>query len=135
MALKYFLLPIFLLRSFTASAQTEKTPTSTRLSHQKVFTHVEEMPKAQYDVTAFLANHLSFSAPDSDCVLNKIVVQFVVAADGTIIDPKVTRSANMDCNTEILRVFKLMPPWKPGRQNGQNVATRFTLPIILEPAR
>lgn len=43
----------------------------------------------------------------------------------TIISPKL----GYGLEEEALRVVKRMPRWMPGRVNGQNVKTRFTLPI------
>ena len=58
-----------------------------------------------------------------------VYVSFVVGKDGTINDVKVLRGISADCDKEAVRVVQMMPPWKPGKQNGKAVFVRFNLPI------
>lgn len=57
-------------------------------------------------------------------------VQFVVDEDGSIKDSKVLRSVDKDMDAEALRLINIMPKWKPGRQKGQPVAVKFTVPVM-----
>ena len=34
-----------------------------------------------------------------------------------------------ECNEEAVRVIEIMPPWKPGKQNGKPVSVYFNMPI------
>lgn len=63
---------------------------------------------------------------------NKIYVQFTVASDGTIKNPKILKGINTTLDNEAIRVVKLMPKWKPVQQNGKPVSTVVNLPIKLE---
>ncbi|MDR2556606.1 MAG: energy transducer TonB, partial [Bacteroidales bacterium] len=56
-------------------------------------------------------------------------IQFVVGRDGTIRDITVMRSPDPVFDREAVRVVQKMPKWIPGRQHGQAVTVRFTLPI------
>ena len=60
----------------------------------------------------------------------QVVIQFVVTKNGKIIDPKVVKSVSPSLDAEAIRIINLMPDWTPGKQkNGQEVNSRFTLPV------
>ncbi len=59
-----------------------------------------------------------------------IIVNFVVEKDGSVSNIRVIRG--IDCKAaeeEAIRVVKMMPKWKPGRQQGRPVRVYFNLPI------
>ena len=62
-------------------------------------------------------------------IQGKVIVQFVVNKDGSIVDPKVVRSLDPSCDKEALRVIKNMPKWNPGRNMGRPVRVKFTAPV------
>ncbi len=49
----------------------------------------------------------------------KVIVQFVVNKDGSIVDLVVVRSVHPYLDKEVFRVIKTMPKWKPGKQRGK----------------
>lgn len=57
------------------------------------------------------------------------MVSFVVDKDGSICEAKIVKSVSPDLDAEALRVINLMPKWRPGRQSGEVVRVRYTLPI------
>ena len=58
-----------------------------------------------------------------------VFVQFIVGRDGSVTDIKTLRGVSVECDKEAERVVSLMPKWKPGKINGENVAVRFVLPL------
>jgi len=63
-------------------------------------------------------------------VTANMTVSFVVDPSGKVRDAKVMgepRGYGLD--EEALRVISAMPDWLPGRQNGQNVAVQFRMPV------
>jgi periplasmic protein TonB len=56
-------------------------------------------------------------------------VKFVVNANGEVTGAEIVQSGGHDFDKEVLRVIGKMPKWKPGRQNGKNVAVYFTQPV------
>lgn len=63
-------------------------------------------------------------------VEGKIFVQFIVNKEGKISDVQtVGAHKGAGLEEEAMRVVKMMPNWKPGKQNGEQVAVRFNLPI------
>ena len=59
----------------------------------------------------------------------RVFVQFVVNTDSTITDVNVIKSVNPHLDEEAVRVVKAMPKWNPGKQRGEPVRVRFTLPV------
>ncbi len=58
-----------------------------------------------------------------------VYVSFVVETDGSITQAKVVRGIFKPLDEEAVRVVKMMPNWKPGKQKGKPVRVRFKVPI------
>ncbi|MDE6689341.1 MAG: TonB family protein, partial [Prevotella sp.] len=59
----------------------------------------------------------------------RVVVSFIIAADGTVQQTEIKRSVSPLLDAEALRVVNAMPKWKPGQQDGKDVAVKYTLPV------
>jgi TonB family protein len=59
----------------------------------------------------------------------RVYISFIVTETGKISDPKIMRSLYPSLDAEAIRILKLMPNWKPGKQNGLPVKTSMSLPI------
>jgi len=99
----------------------------------EIFVIVEEMPEFPGGEKArleFFANNIVYPqmAKETD-VKGLVVVQFVVNEDGSISDIKLLRTIGGGCDEEALRVIKLMPKWKAGKQNNKEVRVIFNMPI------
>jgi protein TonB len=99
----------------------------------QIFTVVEQQPEFQggYEsMMGFIKKNMRYPASARRMgVDGTVYVQFVVGKDGAISEVKTIRGISADCDKEAERVVKMMPPWKPGRQNGKPVFVRFVLPI------
>ena len=62
-------------------------------------------------------------------VQGRVIVQFVVNKDGSISNDTVVRSVDPLLDAEAIRVVRNMPNWTPGKQKGEAVRVRFTLPV------
>jgi periplasmic protein TonB len=80
-------------------------------------------------LSRFLANNLT--APEDMEPGQKVVVQirFIVDVDGSISKLEVVKSGGNAYDREVIRVFKKMPRWNPGSQNGHPVTIAFTQPV------
>ncbi len=98
-----------------------------------IFTIVEqqaEFPGGFEGMSKFLTKNVKYpAAPRRMGISGTVFVSFVVDKEGVISDPQVVKGIHTDCDKEAIRVVKLMPPWKPGKQNGRAVKSRFVLPI------
>lgn len=62
-------------------------------------------------------------------IQGRVTLQFVVAATGKVINPRVVRGVDPLLDAEAVRVVNSMPIWIPGKQGGKAVNVRYTLPI------
>ncbi len=63
-------------------------------------------------------------------IQGRVVVDFVVGADGMVRSPKVIRSVSPDLDAEAVRVIGTMPQWAPGKnEKGEAVSCHFTIPV------
>ena len=65
-------------------------------------------------------------------VQGRVVVQFVVDEDGSIITPKIVRSIEPSLDEEALRIIKMLPRWRPGALNGKVVKVKYTVPVAFK---
>lgn len=61
----------------------------------------------------------------------KMLVEFVIDKDGSIVDINVTKDLGYGTDKEIIRVLKKCPKWIPGMQNGKNVRVFYRLPLSI----
>jgi TonB family protein len=59
----------------------------------------------------------------------RVLVRFIIEEDGTVSDAKVVQRVSDELDAEALRVVSAMPKWTPGRQNGQPVRVKYTMPV------
>lgn len=64
-----------------------------------------------------------------NAIQGKVIIQFVVGKTGSIEDVKVVRGVEPSIDKEAVRVVKSMPKWIPGKQGGNAVKVRYTLPV------
>lgn len=99
----------------------------------KIFTVVEQQPEFNGGYEAmmnFLKKNIRYPASARRMgVDGTVYVSFVVSKDGSISEVKVVRGLSADLDKEAVRVVSMMPPWRPGKQNGKPVFVRFVLPI------
>ena len=63
----------------------------------------------------------------------RAICQFVVEKDGSISNAEIVRSSGYQLlDVEAMRVVLNMPNWSSGKQNGDSVRVKFTLPIVFK---
>lgn len=117
--------PLAVVQDTVKKSKQEETP---------VFMVVEEMPEYPGGLKAcmeFLARNIKYPTLAFEAKKEgRVIVQFVVDKDGSIIEQKVVHSVEPSLDAEALRVIGLMPKWKPGKQRGQNVRVQFSMPVV-----
>ena len=90
-----------------------------------------EYPGGPNEMMKYLQENIKYpqSAKDNK-IEGRVFVTFVVEKDGSITNATVLRGIDKECDAEALRVVSSMPKWNPGQQDGKNVRTQFTIPII-----
>ena len=99
----------------------------------ETFTVVEQMPEYPGGMKAlmgYLAENIQYPAECQRAgIQGRVIVQFVVKADGSLDNFEIKRSVNPLLDAEALRVIKTTPKWKPGTQHGKPVDVKFTIPV------
>ncbi len=54
---------------------------------------------------------------------------FIVEADGSITDPIIVQGVDESLDSEVIRLFRLLPDFIPGKKDGRNVRVQFNLPV------
>ena len=102
--------------------------------NQKVFDVVEQMPEypgGQAALFEYLSKNIKYPADaEKKKVEGKVFVTFVVDSDGKITDVSLLKKVFPSLDAEAIRVISAMPNWIPGKQKGQAVRVKYTVPIM-----
>ena len=120
-------------------------------TQDEIFWVVEQMPEfpgGDEAMFKYLSDNLSYPQNAREAgIQGKVMVGFVVEADGSITEVKtirffpitdskekskpvtLTMVLQKELEDEAIRVIKAMPTWTPGKQRGRNVRVAYRLPI------
>ena len=119
-----------------AAVEVKYTPVEVEeeeVEEEQIFQIVEEaasFPGGIGECMKWLGKNIKYpTISQENGVQGRVIVQFVVNRDGTIVDAKVVRGVDPYLDKEALRVVNMMPKWTPGKQRGKAVRCQFTLPV------
>ena len=120
-------------------------------TQDEIFWVVEQMPEfpgGDEAMFKYLSDNLSYPQNAREAgIQGKVMVGFVLEADGSITEVKtirffpitdskekskpvtLTMVLQKELEDEAIRVVKAMPKWTPGKQRGRNVRVAYRLPI------
>ena len=111
-------------------------PTSANNNNEEqgeIFQVVEELPEypgGMDELMKFMQTNIRYPKEAQERGLQgRVIVQFVVNKDGSICDEHIVKSVDPQLDAEALRIVRSMPNWTPGKQRGEPVRVRFTLPV------
>ena len=108
--------------------ESEGTPDS-----NKAYDVVDEMPQFPGGPSAlfeFISKNIQYPKEAEDANLQgRVIVSFVVEKDGSVSNAKVVRPIDPLLDAEALRVVNSMPKWIPGKQNGEAIRIKYTVPV------
>ncbi len=107
----------------------QKSSNTSQESQEKVYDVVEEMPSFPGGQLALMQYLYPFEAQENG-VQGRVIINFVVEDDGSISHVKVAKSADPALDREAMRVVETMPKWIPGKQNGECVRVRYSVPVV-----
>jgi protein TonB len=100
----------------------------------KIFFVVEENPEYPGGNPAlykFINENLVYpSEAQKNNIQGRVILKFVVNPDGSVDRIEVLRGIDPSLDNEAIRVVKIMPKFKPGKQGGVPVPVWFTLPVL-----
>lgn len=103
---------------------------------EKIYDVVDQMPEFSNGHAA-LFEYLSKSIryPEEarkKSAQGRVIATFVVEKDGSISNARVVKSVDPLLDAEALRVVNAMPSWNPGKQNGEAVRVKYTVPVAFK---
>ena len=108
-------------------------PVKPKEEENKVFDVVEQMPSFPGGMNAlmdYLRKAIKYPpVAEENGIQGRVVCTFVVERDGSVTDVRVAKSVDPSLDKEAVRVVSAMPKWIPGKQNGQSVRVKYTLPV------
>lgn len=119
----FFSLVLGIALSFTSTVQAQEIVKST----------VDEMPVPPGGITGltnYMIQNLTYpSAAKEANVQGMVVVSFIVTAEGKVEQVEVLRGIGSGCDEEAVRVISNSGIWTPGKNGGNAVAVKMTLPV------
>ena len=100
----------------------------------KTFTTVEIKPEfpdgGDKGLLEYISKNIRYpEAAMKNNIQGRVVLQFVIKADGSIGEGKVLRSKGPELDAEAIRVIKSLPKFIPGKVAGKPVNVWYTIPV------
>lgn len=101
---------------------------------QGVCVLVQEMPRFEGgDLTTFynwVRSHVNYPTECQQAgVGGRVIVEFLVEADGTVTYTSTLRSPHRLLEEEVIRILGMSPKWTPAMLDGEGMPVKFTLPV------
>lgn len=113
-----------------------KTQVKSKTKDDEPLRVAEEMPQypgGSEQLMKYLFDHIKYpKSAENKLIEGRVIVQFVVSKDGSVVNPVVVKSVNTDLDNEALRVVKEMPKWTPGKTKGKPVSVFYTVPVMFK---
>lgn len=95
---------------------------------------VEELPEFPGGMSEFVTWLTTAIRYPRSAQLKKIqgtvMISFVVEKDGSITNYKYVKKASSALDYEAMRVIRIMPKWKPGKDHGKTCRTVVAVPVV-----
>ena len=116
--------------------EVQRIEETKRPEPEKIFTSADEQPYfpgGQQGLMNWLASNLQYpKRSQQNDIQGRVIVKFVVNADGSIEQASVVKGVDKDLDAEALRIIRSMPKWIPGKKDGVAIRTYFTLPVTFK---
>jgi|GEM_PF-88696 len=100
----------------------------------KVYTYVGEWPEflgGRDAMLKFIGKNIKYPRDaEQKGVEGRVIVGFTVDKTGEITDVHILKGVSATMDKEAERVVRMMPPWKPGKNNGVAVKVKFKVDIV-----
>lgn len=89
-----------------------------------------EFPEGLEKLNA-LVNESYLKAGFASEIKGKVISMFIIEKDGSLSDVKILRGVDTVKAAALIKILKNLPKWNPGKQNGKNVRTLYSLPLVI----
>lgn len=100
---------------------------------EKIFIGTEIMPQPVGGMPEYLQNIARNLKYPEDMkrtgIEGRVYVSFIVEKDGSLSHITIEKGVHKSGDAEVLRIMKLSPKWKPGKQSGRAVRVKMHLPV------
>ncbi len=102
----------------------------------EVFVVVEEMPQfpgGDEALMQFIYNNIEYPEnAKTNNIQGRAIIRFAVLADGSVDQVTVLKGVDPSIDAEAIRVIRMLPEWKPGRQGGKPVNVWYSVPVTFQ---
>ena len=92
-----------------------------------------EYPGGEDAMTRFIQKNIKYPDLERESgIQGRVIIKFIVNGDGSLSDIYVAKGVSAGIDSEAIRVVKLMPKLKPGKQDGIPVRVQYALPIAFK---
>jgi len=134
--MKYLALPFLLIISAPSFGQNADSAYHTPVLENKAFHVAEQLPEypgGEDALLKFIQRNINYPKFERENdIQGRVVVGFIVGEDGSLSDISVKKGVSKGIDEEAVRVVKLMPKFKPGKDKGEPVRSAFILPIMFK---
>ncbi len=116
--------------------ETVKEEIEEPLEKQQIFVVVEEMPSfpgGDTELMKFIYSNIQYpEIAKENNIQGRVTLRFCVTSKGTVEFVSVVRGVDESLDNEAIRVIKMMPLWKPGKQGGKPVNVWYSVPVSFQ---
>lgn len=99
----------------------------------RVVEDLPQFPGGAVELMKWLTKNLRYpQQAQKKKIEGKVIVQFIVTADGSMSNLQIIKKLEASCDNETMRVMRMMPKWKPGVQDGKPCRTMVCIPIVFK---
>jgi protein TonB len=119
---------IFLLIFISLTLSAQDTVIEIKVVKPQVIN--PEFPGGEAAMMKFIQKNIKYPDMEREAdIQGRIIVSFIVNEDGSLSNIYVAKGVSSGIDAEAIRVVKLLPRLKPGKQDGIPVRVQFMLPI------
>ena len=97
----------------------------------RIVQELPQYPGGMVEFVKWLTDNLKYPPTAlRNKIEGKVMISFIVNTDGSLSELKVEQSVHRLLDNEALRVARLMPNWKPGKDHGKICRTKVAIPIV-----
>jgi protein TonB len=120
---------ILLFMTLAGIVKAQSTDTTSHVNPPKqIFSAVQSVPEFPGGIHEFY-KYISSNVKYHGNAHGKVIIRFVVEADGSVSTITVIQGIDKDADAECVRVIANSPNWKPAIQNSRPVRVQITVPI------
>lgn len=102
----------------------------------EVFVVVEEMPTfpgGDPELMKFINSNIVYpEIAKENNIQGRVILRFCVTYKGAVDQVQVLKPVDPALDNEAIRVIKMLPPWKPGKQGGKPVNVWYSVPVTFQ---